>query len=60
MTGAAITLIVALIIWAASYKSSKAFDEKTHLQEKVRYQATRNSKDQKQALALLPGHMKTE
>ena len=36
MTGAAITLVVALIIWAASYKSSKAFDEKTHLQEKVR------------------------
>lgn len=36
MTGAATTLIIALVIWGASYKSSEAFDEKTHLQEKVR------------------------
>lgn len=33
MTGAAITLIIALLIWTVSYKSSEAFDEKTHIQE---------------------------
>lgn len=33
MTGAAITLIIALLIWAVSYKSSEAYDEKTHIQE---------------------------
>lgn len=34
MTGAAITLIIALLIWAVSYRSSEAFDEKTHIQER--------------------------
>ena len=35
MTGAAITLIIALLIWAVSYKSSEAYDEKTHIQERM-------------------------
>lgn len=33
MTGAAITLIIALAIWGISYKSSEKFDEETHLLE---------------------------
>lgn len=35
MTGAAITLIIALAIWGISYKSSEKFDEETHLLEQT-------------------------
>lgn len=35
MTGAAITLIIALAIWGISYKSSEKFNEETHLLEQT-------------------------